>query len=68
MKKLILASCAAAALSLGAFGCAHEYHQARADAAHDQAKRDARHLHLGDAAHEQHEANVEQRKADESRF
>jgi hypothetical protein len=25
-------------------------------------------MHFGDAAHEQHEANVEQRKADESRF
>ena len=68
MKKLMLACGAAAALAMGAFGCAHEYHQAKSDAHHDQAKRDARHLHLGDAAHEQHEANVEQRKADESRF
>ena len=68
MKKLMLACGAAAVLAMGAFGCAHEYHQARADAHHDQAKRDARHLHLGDAAQEQHEANVEQRKADESRW
>jgi hypothetical protein len=65
---LILAGAAAAALAMGAFGCAHEIHQARADAHHDQAKRDARGLHLGDAVHEEHESNVEQRKADESRF
>ncbi len=68
MRKLMLACCALGALSLGAFGCAHEMHQARADARHDEAKRDARHLHLGDAAHEEHESNVEQRKADESRW
>ena len=68
MRKLMLACGAAAALAMGAFGCAHEIHQARADAHHDQAKRDARGLHLGDAARQEHESNVEQRKADESRF
>ncbi len=68
MRKLLLATSAAAALALGAFGCAHEIHQAKADAHHDQATRDARHLHLGDAVHEQHESNVEQHKADESRM
>lgn len=68
MRKLMLACSAAAALAIGAFGCAHEYHQAKADAHHDQAKRDAKDLHLGDAMHQQHESNVEQRKADESRF
>jgi hypothetical protein len=67
-RKLILAGAAAAALAMGAFGCAHEIHQARADAHHDQAKRDARGLHLGDAMHQEHESNVEQRKADTSRF
>jgi hypothetical protein len=65
---MMLACGAAAALALGAFGCAHEIHQAKADAHHDQAKRDARHLHLGDAMDEEHESNVEQRKADHSRF
>ena len=68
MRKLILSVSAAAALALAGFGCAHEMHQARADAHHDQAKRDAKDLHLGDAMHQQHESNVEQRKADESRF
>jgi hypothetical protein len=59
---------AAAALAIGAFGCAHEMHQAKADAHHNQAKRDAKDLHLGDAMHQEHESNVEQRKADTSRF
>ena len=68
MRKLILGWSAAAALMMCGFGCAHEIHQARADERHDQAKRDARHLHLGDAAHEEHESNVEQRKADEAHF
>ena len=68
MRKLMLSVGAAAALAIGAFGCAHEMHQAKADAHHDQAKRDARDLHLGDAAHQEHESNVEQRKADTSRF
>jgi len=68
MRKLMLAASAAAALAFGAFGCAHEIHQAKADAHHDQAKRDARNLHLGDAIHQEHESNVEQRKADSSRF
>ena len=68
MRKLRLACCAAAALAIGAFGCAHEVHQAKADAHHDQAKRDAKDLHLGDAMHQEHESNVEQRKADSSRF
>ena len=65
MKNAILAFVLAA--PLGLVGCAHEMHQAAADAHHDQAKRDAKHLDLGDAVHEQHEANVEQRKADETR-
>ena len=68
MRKLMLACGAAAVLAMGAFGCAHEIHQAKADAHHDQAKRDARHLHLGDAMHEEHESGVEQRKADDARF
>jgi hypothetical protein len=68
MRKLMLACAAAAALTMGAFGCAHEMHQASADAHHDQAKRDARGLHLGDAMHQEHESNVEQHKADSSRF
>jgi hypothetical protein len=68
MRKLLLATSAAAALALAGFGCAHEMHQAKSDAYHDQAKRDARHLHLGDAMHDQHESNVEQHKADESRM
>ena len=68
MRRMMLATIAAAALATGALGCAHEMHQAAADAHHDQARRDAKSLHLGDAIHEQHESNVEQRKADESRF
>lgn len=65
MKKTMLALVLVA--PLGLFGCAHEMHQAAADAHHDQAKRDAKHLDLGDAMHEQHESNVEQRKADQTR-
>lgn len=65
MRRLLLAS--VAALGMTTMGCAHEMHQAAADAHHDQAKRDAKHLHLGDAIEEQHDANVEQRKADETR-
>ena len=68
MRKLMLAMSAAAALAMGAFGCAHDMHQAAADAHHDQAKRDAKSLHLGDAMHQEHQSNVEQRKADTSRF
>lgn len=68
MRKLMLACSAAAALAIGAFGCAHEVHQAKSDAHPDQAKRDAKDLHLGDAMHQEHESNVEQRKADTSRF
>jgi len=64
----MLAVGAACALSVGAFGCAHEYHQAKSDAHHREAKRDAKALHLGDALHQEHESNVEQRKADQSRF
>ncbi|MGZ3440974.1 MAG: hypothetical protein ACXVDD_15730 [Polyangia bacterium] len=43
-------------------------HQTAADAHHRQAKRDAKDLRLGDAVHQEHESNVEQRKADESRW
>ena len=68
MRRLMLTMGAAAALTMGAFGCAHEMHQASADAHHQQAKRDAKGLHLGDAMHQEHESNVEQRKADTSRF
>lgn len=68
MKKMMLAFGAAAALAMGGFGCAHEMHQAKADAHHREAKRDAKDLHLGDAMHQEHESNVEQRKADDSRF
>lgn len=68
MKKTMLALAAAATLAMGAFGCAHEMHQAASDAHHRQAKRDARDLRLGDAVHQEHESNVEQRKADESRW
>lgn len=67
MRKLTLALGAAAALSLTAFGCAHEMHEHAADYHHRQAKRDARNLHLGDAAREEHRANVEERRADETR-
>jgi hypothetical protein len=68
MRKIMLAVGAAAALAVGGFGCAHEMHQAKADAHHREAKRDAKDLHLGDAIHQEHESNVEQRKADESRW
>lgn len=68
MRKMMLALSATAMLGMGAFGCAHEMHQAASDAHHRQAKRDAKDLHLGDAMHQEHESNVEQRKADESRF
>ncbi len=68
MRKTMLAMSAATALAMGALGCAHEMHQAKADAHHDQAKRDAKSLHLGDAAHQEHESNTEQRKADSARF
>ncbi|MCU1277021.1 MAG: hypothetical protein JWM53_567 [bacterium] len=68
MRKMMLALGAAATLAMGASGCAHEMHQAASDAHHRQAKRDAKDLRLGDAVHEEHESNVEQRKADRSRF
>lgn len=68
MRKLTLAFGAAAALALAGFGCAHEMHQAKADVHHDRAREDAKDLHLGKAMHEQHESNVEQRKADDTRW
>lgn len=68
MRKLILAATAGAALALSGLGCAHEMHQQSADYHHRQAKRDARELHLGDAAREEHKANVEQRRADDTRY
>ena len=68
MRKMMLALAAVTTLAVGAFGCAHEMHQAAADAHHRQAKRDAKDLRLGDAVHQEHESNVEQRKADNSRW
>jgi hypothetical protein len=64
----MLAGTAVTLLAFGAFGCAHDIHQAKSDAHHDRAKRDAKDLHFGDAMHQQHESNVEQRKADDSHY
>jgi hypothetical protein len=68
MRKMLLSLGAAAMLVAGGMGCAHEMHQARADYHHDRAREDARHMNLGHAIHEQHEANVEQRRADDARW
>ena len=68
MRKMLLTLAATGMLVAGGLGCAHEMHQARADYHHDRAREDARHLNLGHAIHEQHEANVEQRRADDSRW
>lgn len=68
MRKLTLALAATAPLALAGLGCAHEMHQERADIHHDRAREDAKDLHFGKAIKQQHESNVEQHKADESRW
>ena len=62
MRKLILA--AASALALGAFGCSHTYHEAKADYHQNRADAAAEHGNYYKAAHEQQKADVDHSKAD----
>jgi sRNA-binding protein len=66
MRKLVLALGAVAALAIGAFGCSHALHEAKADYHQDRADRAAEHGNYYKAAREEHKANREERKADEA--
>jgi hypothetical protein len=61
MRTLILA--AATALSLGALGCSHTYHEAKADYHQNRADSAAEHGNYYKAAHEQQKADTDQAKA-----
>jgi hypothetical protein len=64
MRKLTLALGAVSALTLGAFGCSHTLHEAKADYHQDRADRAAEHGDYYKAAREEHKADRDQVKAD----
>jgi hypothetical protein len=64
MRKLTLALAAAGTLALGAFGCSHTMHEAKADYHQDRADRAAQRGDYYKAAHEEHKADREDIKAD----
>jgi hypothetical protein len=64
MRKLVLAMGAVSALALGAFGCSHSLHEAKADYHQDRAERAAEHGNYYKAAREERRADHEERKAD----
>lgn len=68
MRKFMLSMGALALLAAGGFGCVHDAYHARANYHHDQAREDAKHGDFGHALHNEHEAAVDQRKADETRY
>jgi hypothetical protein len=63
MRKLILAFGAVSALALGAFGCSHSLHEAKADYHQNRADRAAEHGNYYKAAREERKADVDQAKA-----
>jgi len=66
MRKVMLALGAVSALTLGAFGCSHTVHEAKADYHQDRADRAAEHGDYYKAAREEHKAAKDERKADEA--
>jgi hypothetical protein len=62
MRKLMLA--AASALALGAFGCSHTVHEAKAEYHQSRADSAAEHGRYNKAAREENKAQHEQSKAD----
>ena len=64
MRKLILACGAVSALALGAFGCSHSLHEAKADYHQNRAERAAARGNYYKAAREENKAGREERKAD----
>jgi hypothetical protein len=64
MRKLVLAVGAVSALALGAFGCSHSLHEAKADYHQERAESAAEHGNYDKAAHEEHKAAREENKAD----
>ena len=66
MRKLALAFGAVSALTLGAFGCSHSLHEAKADYHQDRAERAAEHGNYYKAAREERKADRDERKADEA--
>ena len=66
MRKLMLAFGAVSALTLGAFGCSHSLHEAKADYHQDRAEHAAEHGNYYKAAREEHKAQRDEVKADEA--
>ena len=64
MRKLVLAMGAVSALMLGAFGCSHTVHEAKAEYHENRAEHAAEHGNYYKAAREEHKAAHEERKAD----
>ena len=64
MRKLMLSLGAVSALAIGAFGCSHSLHEAKADYHHDRAERAADHGHYIKAAREERKSEREEIKAD----
>jgi hypothetical protein len=64
MRKLMLAFGAVSALTLGAFGCSHSLHEAKADYHQDRADRAAEHGNYYKAAREERKADRDEMKAD----
>jgi hypothetical protein len=64
MRTLMLAFGAVSALTLGAFGCSHSLHEAKADYHQDRADRAAEHGNYYKAAREERKADRDEMKAD----
>ncbi len=64
MRKLMLAFGTVSALALGAFGCSHTYHEAKADYHESRAEHAAEHGNYYKAAREQNKAQRDEAKAD----
>jgi len=66
MRKLMLAFGAVSALALGAFGCSHSVHEAKADYHENRAESAAGHGDDSKAAREEHKAQRDEVNADEA--
>ena len=64
MRKLALAFGAVSALALGALGCSHSLHEAKAEYHENRAEHAAERGNYYKAAREEHKAGREERKAD----